>query len=446
MTDLQASPDTPQAVRLSYRDISVTRTVSPHLLAFSGFLTLALILGAPLVSSYPEFRHVNRLVGAMLIMCYLPCHFHCRLRMAPELLLFGAFVVWSAVTGLIVAVDRGVVLSLSRTLVQVWALAFALGGFSMVAKGTDVTFFGLIACALLLVCVGGFLGEGHLLVDSAVLPEGVSDADARAVSLEANSNTIGIVMVYAAIGLCHFWETKRGLRWRLTMLALAVVFSLGIVAAGSRKSFAALCVLALSWLWFCHRQSIFRRAGSLLLAVLVLVGLYCLTSYAMQNTYLGARYKGVSLESQLDTGRLAMYKRGIELFVEHPLAGVGLGNYTVVSGMGYYSHSDYIEVLSTTGLVGFALYFFLYCVLWRRLGRVARATSDGLIRYRMGLLKAALVTVLFLGLGTPQFSSLYTWYLLAGIIGYSFALERGLKRSLDPWGRLSRNFGKRKCS
>ena len=83
---------------------------------------------------------------------------------------------------------------------------------------------------------------------------------------------------------------------------------------------------------------------------------------------MGLRFQRAMDNPDIDTARSQMYVRGVDLFWENPLAGVGLGNFQVVSGLGAYSHSDYIEVASNTGIIGFILYFSIYgMILWRLL-------------------------------------------------------------------------------
>jgi O-antigen ligase len=90
-----------------------------------------------------------------------------------------------------------------------------------------------------------------------------------------------------------------------------------------------------------------------------------------------------------------------------------------------YSHSDYIEVLSTTGFVGFILYFSIYFMLWRRLsGRLAWSTDRDTV-YNTGFSKAVLLCILVLALGIPHFLEVTSMSLLAVLVGQAAYFQRG---------------------
>lgn len=65
------------------------------------------------------------------------------------------------------------------------------------------------------------------------------------------------------------------------------------------------------------------------------------------------------------SGRSDMIKAGINIFIDYPFFGVGLGNYKYfapryifISQM-YYSHNTFITILSELGLIGFLFFIFI---------------------------------------------------------------------------------------
>jgi len=103
--------------------------------------------------------------------------------------------------------------------------------------------------------------------------------------------------------------------------------------------------------------------------------------------------------------RLVLWDIAWDLFKEHPIAGVGMGDYerdarqmvgdrsvqTTVD-----SHNVYLQVLSTRGLVGFIPFAIFWVVLLRELRRALRASKRGSIEwsYAVGAI-AVTVAVLF---------------------------------------------------
>jgi O-antigen ligase len=118
---------------------------------------------------------------------------------------------------------------------------------------------------------------------------------------------------------------------------------------------------------------------------------------------------------------------------------VGLGNFVTHSSSGAYAHSDFMEVLATTGFVGFVLYFSIYLVLWRRLRRVSKRHTDATSRYMAGLYQAAIITLLTLGLGVPNFLNPLHLYVIGVLVGHTLAMEQGLRSTRPAASRAGKD-------
>jgi O-antigen ligase len=81
-------------------------------------------------------------------------------------------------------------------------------------------------------------------------------------------------------------------------------------------------------------------------------------------------------------GRIWLYQRAMEVALENPLIGIGLDNFRDQTGtqigqrIGTYTHSNYMEVLVSTGLVGFLIYFSIYWLWLRKLIRCRGLVHD----------------------------------------------------------------------
>jgi O-antigen ligase len=85
------------------------------------------------------------------------------------------------------------------------------------------------------------------------------------------------------------------------------------------------------------------------------------------NTVVGKRVTdyGDSLETRQGLWRLAA-----EVGAEHPLLGIGRGNWKAVSGRGTIPHNTFLSVLVNTGLIGLAVFVLPLAVwLWRGIRR-----------------------------------------------------------------------------
>lgn len=377
-------------------------------------LLVVFVLGIVLQNEVPFLPQINRIAGIALMLLYALHFLQERPGIPTEILLYGGFVLWGIVTGFIVAADRTLLLDSVRTLVQLWGLAWAVAGLAALRRDADMAFLALIVSGVVIVTHGFVTGDFRI-------PSGPSLGQ-RATSFLRNPNDLGYYGFLGIAGLLYFWGRASGRLWRWAIVLLIAPLTLVVVYSGSRKAFLGLLFFALAWLWFCYRRQLLQRPGTIVLILTVLAGLYLLTDYAYTSTPMGVRLQASIEEGGLDAKREAMYQEGLLLFLENPVAGVGLGNFTAYSWFQTYSHSDYMEALSTTGIVGSALYFSIYPLLWRRLSRIKRGGSAGVVQYHVGLFQAFILTLLVLAIGRINFQSILTWVALAGIIGYACAL------------------------
>ena len=137
-----------------------------------------------------------------------------------------------------------------------------------------------------------------------------------------------------------------------------------MLASGSRKSTIALGFLIGGWALFASspRKSIGGLLPRFVLFGLVMTVLAVVTPFVMENTLVGRRFEifaesgsGDLASAVRQQGRYAMYVEGVKMFIRHPVCGVGLNNFGAHFVTGQYSHSDYIEPLATTGVIGFVL-------------------------------------------------------------------------------------------
>lgn len=59
----------------------------------------------------------------------------------------------------------------------------------------------------------------------------------------------------------------------------------------------------------------------------------------------------------------------IELFIAHPIIGVGVGQfkyYAFIEGVNLYAHNNYLEILANTGIVGFLIYYSSYFIIFKQ--------------------------------------------------------------------------------
>ncbi|MBS1113995.1 MAG: O-antigen polymerase, partial [Nitrospirae bacterium] len=204
-----------------------------------------------------------------------------------------------------------------------------------------------------------------------------------------------------------------------------------IIVTASRKTFLGLIVLIFAWLWTSYKNELKRRPSYFIVIFFLILALYSVTDYMIENTYMGTRFREDIVDNPITERRqgyhrIIFYKEGLKLLMDNPIFGIGLGNFQVYSEFDAESHSEYIEVVSSTGIIGAFLYFSIYILLWRRLTKIKKQSTDWEVSYTAGLLKAGMVMMLVIGFGRPHFSNLLAWIYLSSAIGYAWSQERRL--------------------
>ena len=187
--------------------------------------------------------------------------------------------------------------------------------------------------------------------------------------INLHSNEIGRLTCLGALISAYFFSSQK--KYRLLLGVLVLIFSLFAFLTGSKN--------ALFILWFQLGVYIFlvSEKRKKFCVIIGIIGAGFLGySLVMTNEILYALV-GNRLEGMLSlfTGgpnvdastleRLYFMQTAWMLFKKHFLIGIGLNNFSAyLSSIGYanavYSHSGFLELLATQGLLGFLLYYSLY--------------------------------------------------------------------------------------
>lgn len=381
------------------------------------WLLVPFVIGLMTLSHLATFSRLMGLYGIVLTWMFLIYFLNRRLKLQPEIIIYFVWIVWS-LWGALYAVKPELFAQQLMTIIQMGILMFLIAG--IIAERINLNKL-MIAIAL-----GGVLVLISSLTTEELSHAASMDAHVRAVGLTNNANSFAYHLVFVVIAACYFWQDKLSLLRRSLLIATIGMAILGTIYSGSRKAFLGLMVFFVLLFLFSHAKKIFRKpVVNLAVAFLLLGSLYVAIDFTLSKTYLGERFQYQKVSEGSST-RMEMYNAGLKMIRSHPLVGVGLDNYRVISGFYTYSHSDFIEVAANTGLIGFMLYFSIYYLLWRRLQRIKSRTRDPRTQHIISLLKSSLITILLIALGRPNITSKLTWLFLAGAIGYSWALERRL--------------------
>ncbi len=381
-------------------------------LVFAGFLIALIVL-----PHYEGFSfYVTRVLSPFVcLLVFMNCKDY-MVRLPKEFYFYVFFVIW-CFSGFFVARDMQWFWDYITLIVQIAFLMFIVIIFILKYRAVEYVFGALISVAIILLSntiITGEIYSGY----------GAGSMD-QLEGLVKNANVFGYYMFLGLVGVMFFLKRvpKFG-KWKVILIAFAGSFMIAILFSGSRKSFLIAIFFILCWVFFCQRKLIRSRLKFLIYSIAIMACVYSLFTFAMENTFLGDRLKRVdTIEKVTDLDRFGMYIEGLDMFAFHPITGVGLGNFITHSSTEQYSHSDYIEVLSTTGLVGFILYFSIFLVFWMHLSKIQGRNNDEGTAYAIGFSRAVIISMLLLGLGIAHFLELTSMILLAALMGQASFIE-----------------------
>jgi O-antigen ligase len=226
-----------------------------------------------------------------------------------------------------------------------------------------------------------------------------------------------------SIVLLLLW-TKISQRLRMVLYILAAGNCLGVIFAAERSSWlgfiAALAIISIAVSW---RRFIVTMTGAWALAAM---GWLLIPVFQKRLLPLLSWHNDVSVRV-----RLFLWQQSIALWQHNPLFGVGLRNFphfdipeAIVPGRSIdinHAHSNYLQILATTGIVGLIAYLWLWlCMLltgWRNFSRIEqdsfeRAIALGIFGGTIALFVSGIFEYNF---GTAHVR-LMQWFLLAMLL------------------------------
>ena len=176
------------------------------------------------------------------------------------------------------------------------------------------------------------------------------DGRIQYVGIFNDPNDLGLL--FAAIVPMAFFlrHRSRGLM-RLFWLAAALLLLYGTYLTNSRGAMLAVLVVGGGYVWY--------RRGIVTAATLGIIGLACMK-------LLSSRMQELDAGEESASGRVDAWYAGMQMFLSHPLFGVGAGNFTDYNNL--TAHNSFVLVLAETGFIGFMLWLaFVGYTFWMML-------------------------------------------------------------------------------
>lgn len=207
------------------------------------------------------------------------------------------------------------------------------------------------------------------------------------------SDEINYPMLLIA-SLCYFPYAQKG-RQRYLLVLAVVLSSMALFLSFARGSWLAAGVGFVVVLVLFGRHFLIRGKGLYYIVLVILLlgaGLALLTatgSFTITDLLARANLSGASGVDISSIQRLTELKYAFELFLSHPILGAGIGYIYQFYSIGVgeirqiFLHNSYLWVLSKMGLVGFALFLWLFLtsiiIAFRTAGKCRTNREQGLL-------------------------------------------------------------------
>jgi O-antigen ligase len=271
----------------------------------------------------------------------------------------------------------------------------------------------------------------------------------RAVGTFSNANVFGMAcLVSLMFAFDRILDQKNKLIKAFFLVSLPFLFYM-LFQSGSRKAiisiFLYIAVLAVFYLKANFKQRFWTAifvTFFFIATALVAVNYLEKSKWYDRMEAFGSVLKTTNVNRSEDgslKGRFLFYRVGWNLFTMYPATGVGLGNFQVAlpryisggslvaaSGTGTYAHSNYIEILADTGIIGFILYFSVYAALFLRLIRARKSVTDPRRKSLFVMLLSFLIIIAASDVATVSFDEKFSWLVFVSIIAGTNTISKGL--------------------
>jgi len=408
-----------------------------------GFSLVSVIVGvfvllALTLSPVPTLNIIPKIFGVVLLLAYVGHMYNRRLRACPETKIYLAWAIWAALGGVWMAseAEQFFFKEKLQTVFQIWLMMLIVSGFVRSKRA--------LSFVLLMFLIGATIVGGYSWITGEFTRVATSlRGDQRVSGLAGNANSFAILLIFATACMAYFWmRPSRALwaRWvkRGLIVPSAAMVMYAVILSGSRKGALGLALFYVLWLFFCYRRELVRKPA-LLVTVIIMTALATVFVWGyVQTSTLGERmnrsiegYRDSGIEGGLGDARSGLYRAAGRLVSENPIAGVGLDCFRLRSGMGAPAHSEYLEIAADTGIVGAAIYFSWYIVLWIRLGKIRKWSKyRDIVDWRIsGLVRAMLLVMLALNFGSWFYTSKSAFLFMGCFMGYSMMAMQSIRNT-----------------
>ena len=206
----------------------------------------------------------------------------------------------------------------------------------------------------------------------------------------ANINISTFSILFKLPLLIYFYDYLKNSFLKLIFLCLIASSVFFVLIQGSRGGLIVLILFLISYFTISYKSKIISRPIFIFYTTFFLF--FASISLISNNNILISRASTLTEDFTNDASlnyRSILYKNSIISFLDHPLLGVGSGNYKISSieynknqmssyVVPYHNHNDFLEFLVELGLLGFLFYSSIFLYLFFLIYRIKAVTNYNL--------------------------------------------------------------------
>ena len=235
-----------------------------------------------------------------------------------------------------------------------------------------------------------------------------------------DSNRYARVMIYGILMVwIHSALNKNKIRlYKFLVYPVLILFFIdGVLLTSSRSSFIILLIIIVIYiLKLIYLEENSRLFKFFIISILLFV---MPATYLYFYDYISVNYSMINRFETIEAGqqiRQNVFFSAVETFTNNIFFGTGLGNLGLNSSSGLNAHNDFMEILATTGLIGFILYLKFYYVFIKKI-ILSKFRNDPTIIEKRNIIIIIISIYFIYSFSTWHFLSLYSGVLL-GIISF----------------------------
>ena len=241
----------------------------------------------------------------------------------------------------------------------------------------------------------------------------------------ANANTAamyGIAIIWT--GMFLLFNEKKNILIKFIIIVGIIVAGFLIIYSGSRKGLIGLGFLTISMAWIFikkHGYTLFRKFTLTVISLAVVSAIFIIIYTSPFFSRIETMFQG---ESSFDT-RLYLLKEALYVWkssLKNTIIGIGIDNFRFYNTMMTYSHSTVSEILVSTGIIGFILYFSCFIIIFSIFGNLYKILEQG-EKIIILIIFVFLILVLFFNSAAVMYDDRLYLPLLGVISSYGLVLK-----------------------